>query len=71
MRNAPLIQNLISIFCLFSFWIATEKLRYMDSENVHESASKIFNEFITPSAPKVIKFDSVMVRAMEEYVYGM
>jgi len=55
---------------LLRFWIAVEKLRCINAEDQQASASEIFQEYVTPSANKVIKFDSVMVRGMEEFVYG-
>ncbi|XP_057312986.1 sorting nexin-25-like [Hydractinia symbiolongicarpus] len=55
---------------LLSFWVATEKLRLMKLPDLQSSADQIFQEYVTPSAAKVIKFESRLVRGMEEFIYG-
>lgn len=55
---------------IFSFWVATEKLRLMKLPDLQSSADQIFQEYVTPSAAKVIKFESRLVRGMEEFIYG-
>jgi len=53
-----------------SFWIGVEKLRKMELTGLQISAHKIFQEYVTPSADSVIKFDTQLVRGMEKFIYG-
>eukprot|EP00111_Clytia_hemisphaerica_P018148 TCONS_00053694-protein len=55
---------------LLSFWIGVEKLRMMDPVDLVSNALDIFQEYVTPSAIHVIKFDTHLVRGMEEFIYG-
>ena len=47
-----------------------EKLRLARPSEAPKAASEIFQLHVTPSAEKVVKLDTRMVRGMEAYVYG-
>ena len=55
---------------MISFWIGVEKLRKMELNILRSSAYEIFQDYVTPSADKVIKLDTQLVRGMEEFIYG-
>ena len=55
---------------LLRFWLSTEKLRLLKSPELQLAAQEVFQEFVTPSAAKLIKMDSSLVRGMEELIYG-
>ena len=64
-------RDVMFLLLFFSFWIAIEKLRLSKEDDVlRENAKEIFQEFVTPSGAHVIKFQSSLVRGMEEFVYG-
>ena len=51
--------------------MAIERLRLVTSADAVESARDIFQTYITPSAEKIVKLDTRLVRGMEAYLYGM
>jgi sorting nexin-25 len=55
---------------LLSFWLSTEKLRLLQPPELQLAAQSVFQEFVTPSAPRLIKMDTRFVRGMEEHIYG-
>ncbi|XP_065670461.1 sorting nexin-25 isoform X2 [Hydra vulgaris] len=55
---------------LLGIWIAIEKFRLTPISKQLQSANEIFQEYVTPSADKAIKFNSKLVRGMEEFIYG-
>ena len=42
----------------------------MEPVDLISNALDIFQEYVTPSAINVIKFDTHLVRGMEEFIYG-
>lgn len=50
--------------------MAIERLRITEHDPSLEAASEIFQTYITPSAEKVVKLDTRLVRGMESYLYG-
>ncbi|XP_065058443.1 sorting nexin-25-like [Rhopilema esculentum] len=55
---------------LLGLWMAIERLRLVTSADAVESARDIFQTYITPSAEKIVKLDTRLVRGMEAYLYG-
>ena len=51
--------------------MAIEHLRLTGPNASLEAAGEIFQTYITPSAEKVVKLDTRLVRGMEDYLYGM
>ena len=58
-------------FVAFRLWIDLEHLRLTGPNASLEAADGIFQTYITPSADKVVKLDTRLVRGMEAYLYGM
>ena len=50
--------------------MAVEHLRLVNPNEALQAASEIFQLYVTPSAEKVVKLDTRLVRGMEAYLYG-
>ncbi len=50
--------------------MAVEHLRLVNPNEALESGSEIFQVYVTPSAEKVVKLDTRLVRGMEAFIYG-